>query len=103
MRNITSADRQRAVKTLERNKTKKHFKVYASAKIQNDDLYPSVIPYDNLPTPVLIPHSGMENVPLKKMWLQSCCLAARATETRDQGETCLLKQRCGLVLDCKRQ
>lgn len=50
-------------------------------------------------TPVLILHSGMENVPLKKMWLQSCCLAARATETRDQGETCLLKQRCGLVMD----
>lgn len=31
-------------------------------------------------------HSGMESVQLKRMWLQSYCLAAITTETRGQGK-----------------
>lgn len=39
-----------------------------------------------LKTALLISRPGMESVQLKRMWLRSCCLAATATETRDQGK-----------------
>lgn len=69
----------------------KHRTLILIHKLFNRELIDPTDPTDGSFSPVFIPQSGTESVPLRRMWLQSCCLAARATETRDQGAMHLLK------------
>lgn len=49
---------------------------------------------------LLMSRPGTESGQLRRMWLQSCCLAATATETRDQGKDPGTHPLCGLRWTC---